>query len=246
MLSYQKTGGHAVKGFQSGIKASIPIAIGYIPIAMAFGLIAKTTGLAFSEALGMSLLVYAGASQFMALQMITAGTTGLEIVLATFIINIRHFLLTASLSEKISERSLLKRSLIAFGVTDETFSVASLRTDDIKPVFMGGLLLTAYGSWVVFTGVGYWIGSELPEVIKESMGIALYAMFIGLIVPSLKKHRKVVVLFSVAAVLSTCFSLFMSSGWAIVVATLVSCIGVELVTFKKPGHGLTGGERDGQ
>ncbi|WP_188499157.1 AzlC family ABC transporter permease [Pullulanibacillus pueri] len=220
-------------GLRTGSKAGIPIAIGYIPIALTFGLIAKTTGLTFSETIGMSLFVYAGASQFMALQMFAAGTSGLEIILATFIINIRHFLMTASLSEKIYERSLMKRALVAYGVTDETFSVASLQKEEVKPVFMAGLLLMAYGSWVIFSGVGYFIGAGLPGVLKASMSIALYAMFIGLIVPSLKRHRKVVALFSSAAILSSMLSLFLSSGWAIVLATLCSCFGVEAFYYKK-------------
>jgi predicted branched-subunit amino acid permease len=91
----------------------------------------------------------------------------------------------------------------------------------------------AYGSWVVNTGIGYAIGSSLPHILQKSMGIALYAMFIGLVVPSLKKHRKVVILFISSALLSTIFSFFLTTGWAIVSATLLSSIFVEAFTYKK-------------
>ncbi|GGE49796.1 hypothetical protein GCM10011391_30710 [Pullulanibacillus camelliae] len=233
MLSYQEADQKPTHLLNKGIKSGIPIAIGYVPIALTFGLIAKTTGLNLADTVGMSLFVYAGAAQFMALQMLAAGTTGVEIVLATFIINIRHFLMTASLSERLHEKSLLKRAFVAYGITDETFSVASLQKGEIKALYMAGLLLMAYGSWVVFSGLGFLIGAALPEVLKSSMSIALYAMFIGLIVPSLKKQRKVIALFSIAAVLSALFSLWLSSGWSIVLATVISCVGVEAMIYRK-------------
>jgi 4-azaleucine resistance transporter AzlC len=239
LLSYQTPVKKSARIFTDGVKAGIPIAIGYMPIALTFGLIARTTGLTFMDAVGMSVFVYAGASQFMALQMLAAETGAIEIIIATFIVNIRHFLMSASINERTVERSRWKKAAMAFGITDETFSVASLNRDKIEAAFMGGLILMSYGSWVVFSGLGYVIGASLPEVLQKSMSIALYAMFIGLVVPSLKKERKALALFILSAILCSVFSLFIPFGWAIVAATLISSVTIEWaygLLMKKEGE----------
>lgn len=219
--------------FYSGIQAGIPIALGYLPVALTFGLLAKTTGLSFMETTGMSLFVFAGASQFMALQMIAVGTSGFEMILATFIINIRHLLMSASINERTGRDHPLKKLVYAFGITDETFSVASLYKGRLTAPFMFGLVLTAYGSWVLCTIAGYTIGASLPQILQDSMSIALYALFIGLIVPSLKKHLKIVWLFLLAACLNTAGAFFLSSGWSIVLSTLMSALIIECFYLKR-------------
>lgn len=216
--------------YTMGIRAGLPIAIGYMPIALTFGLLSKTNHLTFFDALSMSIFVFAGAAQFMALTMLSLGTGALEIVMATFIVNIRHLLMTASINERAEKEHPLIKALYAFGVTDETFSVASMYKGPIKSTFMAGLITMAYGSWVFFTGVGYMIGASLPQVLQQSMSIALYAMFIGLAVPSIKRYRKPLFLFLTAAVLNTIYSFFLEPGWAIVAATLTSALGIELIT----------------
>lgn len=215
--------------YRAGIQEGISIAIGYIPIALTFGLLAKTTGLSLAETLEMSAFVFAGASQFVALNLVTLGTGGLEIILTTFIINIRHLLLTASINEKSRADSRWIKALYAFGVTDETFSVAATSGRTVTAPYMFGLITMAYSSWVVCSGLGFYIGAAFPDQIKQSMGIALYAMFVGLLVPSLKKHRKVLVLAVTAALLHGIFYFFMNTGWAIVSATLLSAVGVEFL-----------------
>ncbi|QFT88290.1 Inner membrane protein YgaZ [Bacillus sp. THAF10] len=226
--------------FRNGLQAGVSIAIGYIPIAITFGLLAKSAGLSVSETVLMSLLVFAGAAQYMSLNMIVLGSGVFEIVMTTFILNIRHFLMSASLNEKVEEDSLWKKSLFSFGITDETFSVAATKEGSLKTGYMFGVIFIAYSSWVISSGIGHVIGSSLPSSLQESMGVALYAMFVGLLMPSLKKHRKVVVLASVAAILNSVFSLVLgvAAGWSIVLATIFSAIGVEVV-FQK----WTKGER---
>ncbi|MBK3494872.1 AzlC family ABC transporter permease [Viridibacillus sp. YIM B01967] len=219
-------------GFTSGMKAGSSIAIGYFPIALTFGLLAKTTGLSMMEATAMSILVYAGASQYIALNLLTTGTDPLLIVLNTFVVNIRHFLMTASLNEKMQSEKKWKKSIYAFWVTDESFSVLATRKEDKLPTSFGvGVMLVAYGSWVVFTAVGHLIGANLPIFLQAAMGIALYAMFVGLLVPSMKGNRKVVMLALIAAVINCFFywTQILSTGWALLVAALVSSITVEIV-----------------
>lgn len=221
--------------FRRGIQAGLSIAIGYMPIAMTYGLLAKTTGLSLFETFAMSIFVFAGAAQFIALNMIALGAGAFEMIFTTFIVNIRHMLMTASINEKAMDDPPILKAFYAFGVTDETFAVSATREGKLSAPFMFGVNLIAYSSWVSFSGIGFLVGASLPSVLQESMGIALYAMFVGLLVPSLKKHRKFVVLAGAAAILNSIFTaLQLSTGWAIVLATLLSATGVELLSKDGP------------
>ncbi|GKV65825.1 MULTISPECIES: AzlC family ABC transporter permease [Sporosarcina] len=221
--------------FSQGVKAGTSIAIGYFPVALTFGLLAKTTGLSIFEATAMSLLVYAGASQYMALSLIATGVAPWLIVMNTFIVNIRHFLMTASLSENVAPAPKWMKAIYAFGITDESFSVLSTQKGGkIATAFTFGVALIAYSSWVVFTAVGHVIGANLPQFLQEAMSVALYAMFIGLLVPSMKGNRKVVLLAVIGAGIHCAlyYSNLLSTGWSILVATLGSAVLVEFLYVK--------------
>jgi 4-azaleucine resistance transporter AzlC len=225
--------------FKKGIQAGISIGIGYFPIALTFGLLAKTSGLSIYETVLMSLIVFAGASQYISLSLIAYGTGVFEIVLTTFIVNIRHFLMSATLNEKVVDDHLLNKMFYSFGITDETFSVAATREETVTTGYMFGIISVSYSSWVVFSGVGHLIGASLPQTLQESMGVALYAMFIGLLVPSMKKSVKVVFLAVLGAIFNSIFTLghIMAQGWAIVSATLLSAVIMEMVELLKSKRG---------
>ncbi|MGF3102156.1 AzlC family ABC transporter permease [Rossellomorea sp. DUT-2] len=226
-----------VSDFRLGLQGGLSIAIGYMPVALTFGLLARTTGLTVTETVLMSMLVFAGAAQYISLSLIAVGTGIIEIILTTFIVNIRHFLMSASLSEKLEEDRLFKKLFYAFGITDETFTVISVKDGKVRTGFAVGVMLISYGSWVVNSGIGYFIGEILPEFLQASMTIALYAMFVGLLVPSMKKSVKVTFLAIVAGVLNSIllFTTNLSNGWSIVLATIVSAVIVELVVMMKGG-----------
>ncbi|WP_027409008.1 AzlC family ABC transporter permease [Anoxybacteroides tepidamans] len=225
--------------FRQGAQAGVSIAIGYMPIALAFGFLAKTTGLSLWEAVLMSVIVFAGASQYIALNLLSLGTGAFEIVLTTFILNIRHFLMSASLNEKAELDALWKKALYAFGITDETFSVAATKEGTVNASYMFGLIALSYGSWVVNSGIGYLVGSKVPENLKESMSVALYAMFVGLLVPSLKKQRKVIWLAGLAAIFNSISLLVfhVPKGWAIVIATLLASVAVQYFSRESEENG---------
>lgn len=235
-LALEKT---SASEFKKGVQSGISIGIGYFPVALTFGLLAKTTGLTLGETVMMSLLVFAGASQYIALSLLVQGIGMFEIILTTFIVNIRHFLMSASLNEKSEDEPVGNKMLYSFGITDETFSVAATREGPVTTGYMLGLSLVAYSSWVVNSGVGFIVGAGLPQSLQESMSVALYAMFIGLLVPSIKGSMKVLYLAAIAAAFSSIFTLadLMSTGWAIVAATLLSAVLVEAVeTLKRQGR----------
>ncbi|SDX49607.1 4-azaleucine resistance probable transporter AzlC [Marininema mesophilum] len=206
--------------FKTGVLAAIPIAVGYIPVAVTFGVIAQQSGVALIHSVLMSGLVFAGASQFMAINMIIAGTGALEIILASFILNFRMFVMSISLQDKFRSVPIFHRVMLSSGITDETFAVASLREEKSDPFFYSGLFLTAYLSWVTGTILGGVMSNAIPATISESMSISLYAMFIGLLIPAVRRSWKLCLVALFGMGLNTIFSSFFSSGWAIVLATL--------------------------
>ncbi|RNF38147.1 AzlC family ABC transporter permease [Planococcus salinus] len=224
-----------VRGFTAGLKAGASIAIGYFPVALTFGLLAKATGLSIAEATAMSIFVFAGAAQYISLSLISAGVAPVLIILNTFIVNIRHFLMTAALNEKMETDATWKKALYAFGITDETFTVLATQKESlVKTSFAAGVILISYSSWVGFTVLGHLIGASLPQFLQAAMSIALYALFVGLLVPSMRGNRKVVSLALIAAVINSVFYFtgWLSTGWAILVSTLASSVIIELISSK--------------
>lgn len=213
-----------------GVRAGLPVAVGYLPMAMAFGVLATQTGLSFGQAAAMSLFVYAGASQFASLGLLAGGASALAIVLATLVLNFRHFLMSVALSRRIPLMRRPGRAAwaaplgLGFGITDETFVVASLN-ESLTPSFFIGLALTAYLAWLSGTLIGAGFSSLIPAVIARGMGVALYAMFIAILVPGVKKTWINGLVAIAGASIAWGASLGvpgLPSGWRIVIAILVA------------------------
>lgn len=213
--------------FKDGIKAGIPIWVGYIPIAIAYGVLGKTAGLSNMTIILMSVMVYAGASQFIGINLIASGIPSIEIILTTFMVNIRHMIMSASLAMKVEDNINRKvRMLLAFGITDETFSLTSVIGEEKKLTapFLLGVNLSAYLSWVFGGIIGIFFSQILPDALQASMGIALYAMFIALLVPSIKKSKRILVVSIIAAILHIIivFITKVSNGWTLVLASVLA------------------------
>lgn len=217
------------KGLMEGVIDGIPIVIGYLPIAFAFGILAKTTEITLMESILLSAFVFAGASQFMALNLLCLGTSVGEIIFTTMLVNLRHILMSASFAVRMSENARKYKSIIAFGITDEAFSILSFKEGDMGAKYIIALETTGYLSWVVGTGIGYIIGGFLPIVVKDSMGIALYAMFVALLLPEAKKSIEIGILAILSGVVnSICYSMIgISKGWSIVISIIaISLLGL--------------------
>lgn len=208
-----------------GFAVGFPIMLGYIPIAITYGVLAKQSGLTITELTLMSVLVFAGASQFMGANMIALGAGTVEIIIATFVLNFRHFVMSLSFMNRMRPVPLRWKLPLSMGLTDETFAVSSLHTEVANEkkgyLFYGTLTLVAYISWVVGSFLGGVLGEVIPETLSQSMGIALYAMFIGLLVPSVKKELRVGLIAIIAMLINVICLQFMSSGWAIVAGTVL-------------------------
>ncbi|WP_335342420.1 AzlC family ABC transporter permease [Polycladomyces zharkentensis] len=207
--------------FTAGVLSAVPIMVGYLPIAVAFGMIAQQAGIPPLLSVCMSALVYAGASQFMAVNMLSAGAGTLEIVLATFVLNFRHFVMGLSLMNKLKKMPAAWKMAVSSGITDETFAVASLQKETIGKWFLAGLVLTSYTTWVVGTLIGGLLSQFIPPSISESMSVALYAMFIGLLIPAVRDNAKWGLIALVSMGLNTVLGMFLSSGWSIVLSTVL-------------------------
>ena len=221
--------------FSKGFKAGVPIALGYFPVSFTFGLIAVNGGIPVWLAIFISFSNLTSAGQFAGTNLIIANAPIIEIALTTFVINIRYMLMSLSLSQKIkSNMTLLYRSIIAFGITDETFALASLEKNELTFSYMIGLISGPFAGWVLGTAAGAVTCSVLPEQIQSAMGIALYAMFIALVVPPSKKSKAPLIVTIIGIFISSILKWLpyinqISSGFRIIIATIVaSAIGALL------------------
>ncbi len=224
------------RGFGYGLRTGTPIAVGYIPSALACGILCKTAGLTSFESLFMSLIVFAGASQFVALNLLVIGSSVPEIVFATAVLNMRHIMMSSSIARRLVPGiGPLKKAWICFELTDESFSIASIQRETLlAPDFMFGLNIVGHFTWVTGTVLGYYGTSVMPQNIQDSMGIALYALFIGLLLPSVRKSRPALIVAAAGMALSAiikwtpCFA-DLNRGIAIMAATgLAALIGAVL------------------
>jgi 4-azaleucine resistance transporter AzlC len=220
--------------FRAGIRAAIPVMVGYLPAGMTFGILARQVPISIADVIGFSSIVFAGASQYMAINLIAAGAAYIEIIIATFLLNFRHFLMSASISQRVHEKNAGRLAVIAYGITDETFSVASAETRDITAAYLAGLGLFSWISWNAGSLVGYLAGSYLPDRLGASMGVALYALFAALLMPQVKRKPPLAILAVMAAVLNFLLSRadLLSKGWTFVLAIVISGLfGAVLIGF---------------
>ena len=218
---------HSLK---QGALAGLPIVFGYFPIAIAYGVLAKEAGLSLSEITMMSMFVFAGASQFMAASMILTGVGVIEIIIATFVVNFRHFVMSFSFMNHLRHISLKWKIPLSMGLTDETFSVASLNKKRAKEThgmwFYAAMILVAYSAWILGSLTGGLLGNVMPQALSQSMGVALYAMFIALLIPSVRGEWRIGVIAFISMVVNyICYEqLGIAQGWSIVIATILGGI----------------------
>lgn len=212
--------------FRAGFQAATPIVLGYLPIGFAFGVLARTAGLSVAEVGLMSLLVYAGSSQFIGVNMLAAGAAVPAILSTTFLVNLRHLLLSTALLPSFKENKPYQNALLSYGITDETFALNAsiLQGRPIGPGFVAGLHVTAHSTWIAASMVGALAGQMAGNHEALGLDFALSAMFIGLLMPHLRgegasKRRLAAV---VAATTAVVMALSGLPSWGIIVATVLA------------------------
>ncbi len=221
--------------FFNGIKDGIPICLGYFSVSMAFGMTAVLSGFPSWAAILTSLTNLTSAGQFAGVNIALAGGKIIELILTTLVINARYFLMSLSISQKVSsEMTLWHRFLVSFGITDEIFAVSMRHTRELTMAYMSGLILTPLIGWTAGTATGALATSILPESLSSAMGIALYCMFIAIIIPPARDNKNVLIAVIMATMGSVIFAYTpilraLSGGWSIIiVAILVSAICAKL------------------
>lgn len=214
--------------FCMGAKDGLPIAMGYVSVAFAFGMIAVQNGIPAWGPIMISLTNFSGTGQFAGADLIAAGAAFAEIALTLLIINLRYLLMSLSLSQRLAPgMSICKRLTVAFGNTDEIFAVAMHREQTLNFGYMMGLILCSYSGWVLGTALGVFASSFLPVSVRGALGIALYAMFIAIIIPAAKESKPVACIVLTAAAISCMFYYvpylnLLSKGWVIIICGIVS------------------------
>ncbi len=193
--------------FKKGLKDGIPIALGYLSVSFAFGVTAVEYGLPEFIALLISMTNLTSAGQLAGITIISVCGTFVEVILTQLVINARYFLMSLTLSQKLNSKfKLLDRFLCAFGVTDEIFAVAVSNKEKVTKNYFLGLMFLPYFGWAIGTILGALLGNVLPSVIVTALSIALFAMFIAIIVPQMMDNNKVIPVVVISAGLSCIFN----------------------------------------
>lgn len=208
--------------FWQGIISSGPILLGVIPFGITCGVMGLTAGLTSLETIMMSLLVFAGASQFIAITMLGAGITGWGlIVFTTMLVNLRHMLMGASLAEYMVKQSVSRQALLSFLLTDEAYAVtiSRIHQNGYSAAFQWGVSISLYITWGLSTIVGVLVGNYIPDPLAWGLDFAMPATFLVLLLPRLTDRISVVVCVA-AGLISVVGALYLPGKWYMIAAGL--------------------------
>lgn len=213
--------------FLKGIHDGIPIALGYIAVSFTLGIAAKKAGLSAWQAALMSITNNTSAGEFAALGLISSGATYMEMAMTQLVINLRYSLMSTSLTQKLSQNMpFFHRFFIAYGVTDEIYGVSISVEGKLNPFYSYGLITMAAPAWCLGTTFGVVMGNILPASIFRALSVALYGMFIAIIVPPARKNKILAGLIVVSMAASSLFTYLplvreISAGFRIIILTVI-------------------------
>lgn len=193
-----------------------------------YAAIAIKAGMTPLETISMSFLVYAGAGQIIAASMVLSGATAMAIILTNFVVNLRYFVMSTCVLNKVEDSNLPLNILAAHVTVDESFAMFSLSEESSIWIYLG-IAITAWLSWCLGAGIGVVILDLLPVIVTNSFNISLYALFVAILTPAIKENRQIALLVLIAAVLNVVLGQFLGN-WSLIVSTLVGAgIGMYIV-----------------
>ena len=202
------------QAYREGLHDGIPIGLGYFAVAFSLGIICRSSGFSVFQGFLASLLNNTSAGEFAAITLIGAGASYMEIALVTFIANARYLLMSCALSQRFSPKiAFVHRLGVAFAITDELFGIAIARPGMLNPWYYYGAMSLAIPGWSTGTALGILAGSELPTRIVSALSVALYGMFLAVIIPPAKQSR--IILW---VVLLSFLASFIASVWPLLAA----------------------------
>ena len=212
--------------FKRGLKAGIPIGLGYLAVSFTLGISARSAGLTAFQATLTSFLINASAGEFVGFTLIAAGAGYIEVAIMEAVANARYLLMSFSLSQKLRpETGILHRMLIGWYVTDEVFGVSISAPGYLNPFYTYGAVALACPGWALGTCLGVIMGNVLPASVVSALSVGLYGMFIAIFVPPCKQSRTVLRLVAISMLASFAFTVIpflsaMSSGIRTIILTV--------------------------
>jgi len=217
-----------IRSYKKGLWHGVPIALGYLSVSFAFGIQATSLGLTPLQTVMISFFNVTSAGQLAGLQLMAAGAPLVEMALTQLTINLRYALMSLSLGQKLDKSmTTLHRMLVAFVNTDEVFAVASQQPGRLGKAYLYGLTFTPFLGWTLGTLLGALAGGILPKPVTDALGIAIYGMFIAIILPPFRRSREVRAVILIAVAMSCLFTLmplfaFLSDGFRIILCAVVA------------------------
>lgn len=214
------------KDIKKGLHNGIPIALGYLSVSFTFGIMGVASGLSWWQTLLISMANLTSAGQFAGLGIMVSAGSLVEMALTQFVINLRYALMSVSLAQKADKAfNTGARLLAGFGITDEIFAVAASKNRTISKYYMAGLIIMPYIGWAAGTAAGALLGEIIPKVLSNALGIAIYGMFMAIIIPQARDNYKCLVVIIIAIILSCCFKYIpfinnISSGFSIIICAV--------------------------
>ena len=214
--------------FIDGCRKGIPITFGYVPMGIGYAAIAIKAGMTPLQTVSMSVLVYAGAGQIIAASMLLRGATAMAIILTNFVVNLRYFVMSTCVLNQVEESNTPLNILAAHVTVDESFAMFSLSEDSNIWIYLG-IAIIAWLSWILGAGIGVVVLDLLPVIVTNSFNISLYALFVAILIPSIKESKQIALLVLITAVLNVVLGQFLGN-WSLIVSTLVgAAIGMYIV-----------------
>ena len=216
------------KLYLKGVKHGLPIGLGYLSVSFAFGMQCVGNGLTVLQALLISMTNLTSAGQLAGLQVMIAGSSLIEMAMTQFIINLRYALMGLSLSQKLGPTmNTARRMFFAFSNTDEIFAVAASQPEKLYHHYLYGLMSMPYIGWSLGTFLGAAAGQILPEFVCNALGIAIYGMFLAIILPPARREKPVRVVVLIAVAVSLLFHYLpmlkaVSGGFAVIICAVVA------------------------
>ena len=223
-----------INEYKRGLVAGIPIALGYLSVSFTFGIIAISAGFTWWEATLISMTTVTSAGQFSGIQTMRFPGLWLDMLISQLTINVRYSFMSIALSQKLNKRfSGICRWIMGFMITDEIFAVA-VSNETVTRSFFAGLSTLPYIGWSLGTLLGALLGNVLPASVMSALGLAIYGMFIAIVVPDMKKERPIIFAVLIAAGLSTAFTYVpylkdISSGISISICAIISAAVIAFV-----------------
>jgi len=203
------------KCFLQGLRNGIPIGLGYLAVSFSLGIAAKNAGLNAVQSFLTSLLCNASAGEYAGFTLIAAGASYIEVAVMTLIVNARYLLMSCAMSQRMNpDTKLHHRLLMSFHVTDELFAIAIARPGYLNPFYSYGAVLSAAPCWALGTALGTIAGNILPLRLVSAFSVALYGMFLAVIIPPARKNKRI------AGMIIVCFAASFAAAYLPIVSEI--------------------------